>query len=71
MDYMGPALEGVPNRQLEQPSGIATVRIDPDSGLQARPENPDSIREYFIRSQVPDMEPARGPGGHSAPEQIF
>jgi len=47
------------------------VRIDPDSGLQARPENPDSIREYFIRSQVPDMEPARGPGGHSAPEQIF
>ncbi|WP_255363144.1 penicillin-binding transpeptidase domain-containing protein, partial [Alcanivorax sp. HI0083] len=71
MDYMGPALEGVPDRQLEQPSGIATVRIDPDSGLLARPENPDAIREYFIQSQVPDMEPARGPGGHSAPEQIF
>ncbi len=71
MDYMGPALEGVPNHQLEQPSGIATVRIDPNSGLLARPENPDSIREYFIKSQVPDMEPARGPGGHSAPEQIF
>ncbi|MEQ3635428.1 penicillin-binding protein 1A [Alcanivorax sp.] len=71
MDYMGPALKGVPEHQLEQPSGIATVRIDPDSGLLARPENPDSIREYFIRSQVPDLEPARGPNGHSAPEQIF
>uniref|UniRef100_UPI00258BD673 penicillin-binding protein 1A n=1 Tax=uncultured Alcanivorax sp. TaxID=191215 RepID=UPI00258BD673 len=71
MDYMGPALKGVPEHQLKQPSGIATVRIDPDSGLLARPENPDSIREYFIDSQVPKLEPARGPNGHSAPEQIF
>ena len=71
IDYMGVALEGVEEVQPPQPPGVVSVRIDPDSGLQARPENPDSIREYFIRSQVPDMEPARGPGGHSAPEQIF
>lgn len=72
IDYMGPALQGVPERQLEQPSGIATVRIDPDSGLLARPDNPNAIREYFIEDQVPEMEPQRGPGGsNSAPEQIF
>ena len=72
IDYMGPALEGVPERQLEQPSGIATVRIDPDSGLLARPDNPNAIREYFIEDQVPELEPQRGPGGGtSAPEQIF
>ena len=72
MDYMGPALEGVPETQLEQPSGIATVRIDPDSGLLARPQNPDAIREYFIEDQVPELEPPLGPAGNnSAPEQIF
>ncbi|WP_011589356.1 penicillin-binding protein 1A [Alcanivorax borkumensis] len=72
IDYMGPALQGVEERQLEQPSGIATVRIDPDSGLLARPDNPNAIREYFIEDQVPELEPQRGPGGsNSAPEQIF
>ena len=72
IDYMGPALQGVPERQLEQPSGISTVRIDPDSGLLARPDNPNAIREYFIEDQVPEIEPQRGPGGsNSAPEQIF
>ena len=72
MDYMGPALDGVADHQLEQPSGIATVRINPESGLLARPENPDAIKEYFIESQVPDLEPPLGPaGGHRAPEQIF
>lgn len=72
MDYMGPALEGVADHQLEQPSGIATVRINPDNGLLARPENPDAIKEYFIETQVPDLEPPLAPaGGHRAPEQIF
>ncbi len=72
MSYMGPALKGVPDRQMEQPSGITTVRINPESGLLARPQNPDSITEYFIENQLPDLEPPLGlAGGNSAPEQIF
>ncbi|MGB1466350.1 MAG: penicillin-binding transpeptidase domain-containing protein, partial [Alcanivorax nanhaiticus] len=72
MSYMGPALKGVQDRQMEQPSGITTVRINPESGLLARPQNPDSITEYFIVNQLPDLEPPLGlAGSNSAPEQIF
>ncbi|MZR62568.1 penicillin-binding protein 1A [Alcanivorax sp. DP30] len=72
MSYMGPALQDTPDRQMEQPRGITTVRINPENGLLARPQNPDSITEYFIEDQVPDLEPPLGlAGGNSAPEQIF
>ena len=72
MSYMGPALEGVPDQQLEQPRGITTVRINPENGLLARPQNPDSVTEYFIEDQLPELEPPLGlAGGNNAPEQIF
>ena len=72
MGYMGPALQDIPDRQMEQPSGITTVRINPDNGLLARPQNPDSVTEYFIEDQLPDLEPPLGlAGGSNAPEQIF
>ncbi len=72
MDYMGPALKGVPDSQLEQPRGITMVRINPENGLLARPQNPDSVTEYFVEDQLPDLEPPLGlAGGSNAPEQIF
>ena len=72
MGYMGPALKGIPDRQMEQPRGITTVRINPENGLLARPQNPDSVTEYFIENQLPELEPPLGlAGGTSAPEQIF
>ncbi len=72
MDYMGPALKGRPDQQMEQPSGITMVRINPENGLLARPQNPDSVTEYFIEDQLPELEPPLGlAGGSNAPEQIF
>src|SRR5699024_3299000 len=43
IEYMGKALDGVPSKPEPQPPGIVTVRIDPQTGLQARPDNPDAI----------------------------
>jgi len=46
------------------------VRIDPDSGLQARPENEAAIFEYFREDNVPELEAPHSGDGRS-PEQIF
>mgnify|MGYP003109468913 CR=1 FL=1 len=70
IDYMGKALNGVPEQHPPQPSGIVSVRIDPDSGLQARPDNPDAIFEYFRQNNVPELESPHSSDGRT-PEQIF
>lgn len=78
IDYMKVALEGVPETSLEQPNGIVTARIDPESGLLAAPGQRDAIFEYFRKENVPKEtavpatiadESASNGGG--APEQIF
>ncbi len=69
IEYMGKALDGVPSKPEPQPPGIVTVRIDPQTGLQARPDNPDAIFEYFREGHEPKLE-APNSGG-KAPEQIF
>ncbi|MED5603339.1 MAG: penicillin-binding protein 1A [Pseudomonadota bacterium] len=70
IDYMGVALEGVEEVQPPQPPGVVSVRIDPDSGLQARPENEAAIFEYFREDNVPELEAPHSGDGRS-PEQIF
>jgi penicillin-binding protein 1A len=54
VDYMKSALEGVPEYRLEQPPGMVTVRIDPESGKLAAPDNPDAIFETFRQENVPE-----------------
>ncbi|AJQ93095.1 penicillin-binding protein 1A [Gynuella sunshinyii] len=53
LDFMQVALEGKPEKILPQPSGIVTVRIDPKSGLLARPGQKDAIFEIFPKDRVP------------------
>lgn len=53
VDYMKEALKGVEDKRLTQPSGIVSVRIDPESGLLAHPEQTDAIFEYFRQENVP------------------
>ncbi len=67
--YMGEALKGVQDQPRPQPEGIVSVRIDPKSGLQARPDNPNAIFEYFREGHEPDLEPPNS--GGKSPEQIF
>ena len=53
IDYMEDALIGVPERQFEQPEGIITVRIDPETGLLAAPGQTNAIFEYFKEGTAP------------------
>lgn len=54
MKFMGAALQGVPETKPEQPRGIITVRIDPYTGLLARPGQPNAIFEIFRQDSSPN-----------------
>jgi len=65
MDYMQVALAGRPERELKQPEGVVSLRIDPHTGLRARPDQSDAIFEYFTEETAPVQESAPGAGGGS------
>ncbi|SFK26154.1 penicillin-binding protein 1A [Methylophaga sulfidovorans] len=63
IDFMKVALEGMPEAPLQPPVGMVTVRIDPATGLLARPEATDAISETFREEYVPkQMAPLSGQG---------
>ena len=51
--FMKKVLKGQPEHSPEQPSGLVTVRIDPQTGLLARTGQPDAIYEIFTQESVP------------------
>ena len=53
VDYMRDALQGVEEKELEQPPGMVSVRIDPKTGLLANSATQDAIFEFFLVDQVP------------------
>lgn len=53
MDFMRTALQGVPQTKPEQPRGIVSVKIDPDTGLLAQPGQPNAIFEIFRQDNMP------------------
>lgn len=53
VDYMRDALLGVKEKELEQPSGLVSVRIDPKTGQLANSTTKDAIFEFFLADQVP------------------
>ena len=53
VDYMREALDGVKEKELEQPPGLVSVRIDPKTGLLANATTKDTIFEFFLADQVP------------------
>jgi penicillin-binding protein 1A len=64
LEFMRSALKDVPERPLQQPDGLITVRIDPETGLTARADNPKAVFETFYVDSVPPLEPAgEGSGG--------
>lgn len=76
VDYKQTALNNVPERPIEQPEGVVSVRIDPETGMQARPGQSNAIFEYFREENIPDM-PLSAPHGYDhndsdfTPEQLF
>lgn len=53
VDYMRDALEGEEEKELEQPAGLVSVRIDPKTGKLANAATKDAIFEFFLADQVP------------------
>jgi penicillin-binding protein 1A len=87
IDFMRTGLKGLPMRALEQPPGLVTVRIDPDTGLLASAGNPNAIFETFRVQNVPQRKnevsrvpivggdetvtPATQDSGNGVPEELF
>jgi len=67
VDYMGKALQGVPEVPLPQPEGLVTVRIDPKTGLRLPSGQPGGLFEMFQAGHVPERysESAAGQGGEA------
>ena len=79
IDFMRTALQGVPDHPLEQPSGLVTVRIDPDTGLLADSKDRKAIFETFFADHIPTRQAGSGAnnadgnqvGTPDIPEQLF
>jgi penicillin-binding protein 1A len=67
IDFMRVALDGVPEQAPERPPGLATVRIDPDTGQLTGADHPGAMFETFLAETVPDGQAAGGAGGTSGP----
>ena len=69
MDYMAFVLKDLPPSEMERPTGLVTVRIDPRTGLLANAGDPDAIFETFRESDVPRTAAAGDSSDGSAEKQ--
>lgn len=51
--FMAEALKGVPEQRRAPPPGLVSMRISADTGLAARPGDPDAIFETFMAGHLP------------------
>jgi penicillin-binding protein 1A len=74
--YMQKALKGVPERPLEAPEGVVSLRINAESGLR---DDNGTLSEWFFNESLPRREealatPSPQPGGRTSQEvrnQLF
>lgn len=72
IELMETALDGVPAYQPVQPPGVVEVRIDPETGQPAPPDDPDAIFELFLSEFAPTTTDGNGDEDPEArPESIF
>ena len=79
IDYMRVALDNMPESTVERPTGLITVRIDPETGKLARADNENAIFEVFRTEFAPKVvEEQRqpdtflpDPNADRIPEQLF
>jgi penicillin-binding protein 1A len=65
MEFMRPALAGVPERFPPQPPGIVSVRINSETGEATDASDPSAMFEYFAAGTAPQ----RGTGQQGKPKQ--
>lgn len=51
--FMAEALRGVPEQRRQAPPGLVSMRISADTGLAARPGDPNAIFETFMAGHLP------------------
>lgn len=56
IDFMKIALHGKPEHSFSEPKGIISLGINPDNGLRARPNQVNTITEYFMENVIPAMD---------------
>ncbi len=56
IDFMRIALEGKPEHTLAEPRGIVSIGINPTNGLRARPNQLNTVTEYFKETQLPPLD---------------
>lgn len=54
--YMEAALRGKPDRLLDRPEGLVSVRIDPETGELADSDSPNAIFEIFYADNAPTQQ---------------
>jgi len=71
IDFMKIALRGKPEHSLSEPPGIISLGINPANGLRAKPNQLNTITEYFMETDVPavDEEVTSEPGVKAHPEE--
>ena len=78
IDFMGKALAGVPEKHLQRPEGLVTVKINAETGAAATDLDKDTIFEIFRSENAPvpgvTISPTAPIGSETAtpiPEQLF
>ncbi|GMR07328.1 MAG: penicillin-binding protein 1A [Gammaproteobacteria bacterium] len=77
--YMGEALKGTAESTFEQPPGMVSVRIDPDTGELAQAGQKNAVFEIFREQYAPTRKSGTGTAGEEAtrnpgsgiPQQLF
>jgi penicillin-binding protein 1A len=52
INYMGPALKGVPEQALTPPNGVVAMRVNPETGLRVA-DAQSGIVDYFYQEYLP------------------
>ena len=78
IDFMKQALSGVPEKHLQRPEGLVTIKINAETGSVANDLDKDTIFEIFRSENVPKVGALPLPGvnadvktGAPIPEQLF
>ena len=61
IDIMREALANTPDNALQQPGGLVTMKIDPQTGEPAAAGQANAIFEYFLRENTPQIKPSTKP----------
>ena len=78
IDFMRQALAGVPEKRLQRPEGLVTMKINAETGAAATDLDKDTIFEIFRSENAPKLGALPAPGvdldekaGAPTPEQLF